>query len=65
MNQSLREMTDQTMTIAEQFQNDAHEIVEKVMEESPEVSYADAMMIFIFNKLASLQSQINKLKTLQ
>lgn len=65
MNPSIREMTDESMDFAEQFQNDAHEIVTKIMAESPEVSYADAMMVFVFNKLASLQSQINKLKQLQ
>jgi len=60
MNTSVRNWNDETMELAEQFQKDCHEIVEKVMAEDSNVSYADATMVFVFNKLAELQIKLQK-----
>ena len=63
MNNSVRSWDDETMTLAEQFQKDCHQVVEEVLRDEKKMSYQDATNIFLFNKLAELQIQINDLKT--
>jgi hypothetical protein len=65
MNNSLRAWDDETMTLAEQFQKDCHQIVEAAIKEADTpVSYQDATNMFLFNKLAELQMEILRLRTI-
>jgi len=64
VNKSLKSWSNETMELAERFQKDCHQIVETIYKEmeSEGLSYQDAVNIFIFNKLAELQIQIDNLK---
>jgi len=60
MNTSVANWTDETMDLSEQLQRDCHDIVQTIMKTS-DVEYKDATIVFVFNKLAELQVQINQL----
>ena len=55
-------MTKAVEKLTEAFQKDCHETVNEVLKIAPKCSVQDATNVWLFNKLAGMQDELNKLR---
>jgi hypothetical protein len=59
--QITKETVEQTLQVAENFQNDCHNTVNQILDEK-KVSYQDAVNVWTFKKLAEFEVRLNQLE---
>lgn len=59
MKELKKDFTKELQAQAEIIQNESHEMINGIRNEKPDLTYQDAMNVFLFAKLAQLQMQID------
>lgn len=54
---------NERLDIAEQLQDEAHAMIDLILDETKSASYNDAMYTYLFQKLAEIELRLRKLES--